>query len=532
VIHKVRVDRIPAVSGNHQGLCRHSYAKSHYVQSPLEKWWGLKWPKAAELDGLTARGNRMSSPIRRRTVLASMITIIAVLAVFSRASLIHSVSAQSSSIDLSKEYASGDVDVFPYLQAWYTWININGTHTIFLALHSNQVQSPVSAFVGQGYNTTSGSKVFVANALLAMEVYNDTNGNGYLDANYGAGTTELKYLLVMNASQTFTVNPDGNTTYLKTSYDIGNVALVLPTDPGVTLQGLSFSLLHTTLAVASHQLSVVAGSNPYDSQTSTSPSLVTAAQLSVDNGLTYEFRFRDNYTLVKTPTEIHPALYIASPVNSLPAGAFSGGDYTPLIRVDDYVRNKLPDIAGLPSTSDLNYGTSRLFYRVSYPAWSGYGVKHDPTYVAHFAVSTSSPIVPTPLGGLLIVAIAAAGIAGVFLLVLVVSLVSRARRHSRIMISENRKKEERVVWDSGGVSLIEGHGTNTRGTRLNPTGLELSNHANENSVCEDAILISRRLVLVRQSELRKELVGVPNPVTSSYPRVVSRLKVWSIVRRR
>src|SRR5437870_8023405 len=530
----------------------------------------------------------MPSLIRTRTVPALVLTFIVMLAVFSHASVFHSAKSQSS-IDLSKEYASGDVDVFPYLQAWYTWININGTHTIFLALHSNQVQSPVSAFVGQGYNTTSGSKVFVANALLAMEVYNDTNGNGYLDANYGAGTTELKYLLVMNASQTFTVNPvqktitsgtahygwgvtygnvqailiraspphygytgglaasytsidhvsfsydfslNGNTTYLKTSYDIGNVALVLPTDPGVTLQGLSFSLLHTTLAVASHQLSVVAGSNPYDSQTSTSPSLVTSAQLSVDNGLTSEFRFRANYSRAKTPTEIHPALYIASPVNSLPAGAFSGGDYTPLIRVDDYVRNKLPDIAGLPSTSDLNYGTSRLFYRVSYPAWSGYGVKHDPTYVAHFAVSTSSPIVPTPLGGLLIVAIAAAGIAGVFLLVLVVSLVSRARRHSRIMISENRKKEERVVWDSGGVSLIEGHGTNTRGTRLNPTGLELSNHANENSVCEYAILISRRLVLVRQSELRKELVGVPNPVTSSYPRVVSRLKVWSIVRRR
>src|SRR3989454_2876799 len=391
--------------------------------------------------GLELEGNRMSSPIRRRTVLASMMTIIALLAVFSRASLIHSVSAQSSPIDLSKEYTSGDVDVFPYLQAWYTWININGTHMIFLALHSNQAQSPVSAFVGQGYNTTSGSKVFVANALLAMEVYNDTNGNGYLDANYGAGTTELKCLLVMNASQTFTVNPvqktitsgiahyswgvtygnvqailikaaspnygytgglaasytsidhvifsydfslNGNTTYLKTSYDIGNVVLVLPTDPGVTLQGLSFSLLHTTLAVASHQLSVVAGSNPYDSQTSTSPSLVTAAQLSVDNGLTYEFRFRDNYTLVKTPTETHPALYVASPVNSLPAGAFSGGDYTPLIRVGDYVRKKIPDISGLPSTPDLKYGTSRFFFRVVFPSMSRSCVKEYPNYFFYF----------------------------------------------------------------------------------------------------------------------------------------------------
>src|SRR5256712_4084598 len=363
------------------------------------------WRYSLELEG-----NCMSSPIRRRTVLASMITIIAVLAVFSRASLIHSVSAQSSSIDLSKEYASGDVDVFPYLQAWYTWININGTHTIFLALHSYQAQSPVSAFVGQGYNTSSGSKVFVANALLGLEVYNDTNGNGYLDANYATGKTELKYLLGMNASQTFAPPPvqktvtsgmahyswgvtygnvqailikaappnygytgglaasytsidhvsfsydyslNGNTTYLKTSYDIGNVVLVPPTDPGVTLQGLSFSLLHATLAVASHQLSVVAGSSPYDSQTSASPSLVTAAQLTVDNGLTYEFRFRDNYTLVKTPTEIHPALYVASPVNSLPVGAFSGGEFTPLILGDDFIIKKLSPIAGLPSSSEL-----------------------------------------------------------------------------------------------------------------------------------------------------------------------------------
>src|SRR3989441_6114924 len=445
----------------------------------------LSWRYSLELEG-----NRMSSPIRRRNVLASMITIIALLAVFSRASLFHSISAQSSSIDLSKEYASGDVDVFPYLQAWYTWININGTHTIFLALHSNQAQPTVSAFVGQGYNTTSGSKIFVANALLAMEVYNDTNGNGYLDANYGTGTTELKYLLVMNASQTFTVNPvqktitsgtahygwgvtygnvqailirasppnygytgglaasytsidhvsfsydfslNGNTTYLKTSYDTGNVVLVPPTDPGVTLQGLSFSLLHTTLAVASHQLSVVAGSNPYDSQTSTSPLLVTAAHLTVDNGLTYEFRFSDNYTLAKPLPESHPALYVASPSNSLPAGAFNGQDYTPLIRVQDYVRNKLPDIAGLPSTSDLSYASSRLIYRISYPVWSGYGLKHDPTYVAHFVVSTSSPTVPL-LSGLLILTIAAIGMVVVFALVLVVSLISRARRHSRIMI--------------------------------------------------------------------------------------------------
>src|SRR5207245_7452459 len=129
----------------------------------------------------------------------------------------------------------------------------------------------------------------------------------------------------------------------------------------------------------------------------------------------------DSYTLAKPLPEIHPALYVASPGNSLPAGAFNGQDYIPLIRVQDYVRNKLPDFAGLPSTSDLSYATSRLIYRVSYPVWSGYGLKHDPTYVVHFVASTSFSVTPSLFSGLLIFVIAASGIVGVFLLVLFVS---------------------------------------------------------------------------------------------------------------
>src|SRR6266700_5650898 len=114
--------------------------------------------------------------------------------------------AQSSSIDFSQEYSSGDLQVFPSLDAWYAWISINGTHTIFLALHSFQAPSPVSAFVGESYNT-SDSRVFVANALMAMEVYNDTNGNGFLDANYAIPSTELLYTIQLNASQSFTTSP-------------------------------------------------------------------------------------------------------------------------------------------------------------------------------------------------------------------------------------------------------------------------------------------------------------------------------------
>src|SRR2546430_9651724 len=49
--------------------------------------------------------------------------------------------AQSSSIDFSQEYSSGDVQVFPSLDAWYAWISINGTHTIFLDRKSTRLNS-------------------------------------------------------------------------------------------------------------------------------------------------------------------------------------------------------------------------------------------------------------------------------------------------------------------------------------------------------------------------------------------------------
>lgn len=424
-------------------------------------------------------------------VLAMTLTATVLSAVFLQACLLQPVRAQSSSIDLSQEYSSGDVEVFPYLQAWYTWVNVNGTHTIFLALHSQQA-SPVSSFVGQAYNTSSGSRVFVANALLAMEVYDDTNGNGFLDANYDAGATELRYTLIMNASQTFTpyqvdktsidgtphyrwgitygnvqailinaTSPDygyggglpasyttidhvslfydysisGNTTYLKTSYEIGTVTLVPPTNLGVTLQGLSLSLLHATLTVSSGQLTVVAGSAPYDSQTNTTPSLVNAAQVTVDNVLAYEFRFRDNYTLLENPENpptSYPALYLASPSDSIPPNAFQGQWASSLIRVQDYVRASLPDIAGLPASSDFNYNSSKFLYRVSYPTWSGYALQHDPTYVAHLGPGLGPGSLPASPLGLPITILTIAIFTGFLTLVVAVNGLRSARKPAQL----------------------------------------------------------------------------------------------------
>jgi len=435
--------------------------------------------------------------LRVRFLLRSAAIVVIVLIMLSSVvlpALVHTLLlAQSSSIDVSQEYSSGDVQVFPSLDAWYAWININGTHTIFLALHSFQAPSPVSAFVGESYNTSSNSRVFVANALMAMEVYNDTNGNGFLDANYAIPATELLYTIQLNASQSFTTSPvqktltnnvphfdwgvtygmiqgdlitadpaynygyggglpasqvlidhlslfydysiTGNTTYLKTSYEIGNVTLVPPTLPNVTLKGLSLSLLHFVLAVSSEGYAVRTNGSSvdYDSQTSQTSSQVNTAQIIVPGSTAYEFRFNDNYTLQTSPPVSLRTVYAAAPNNSLPSDAFTGAGALQVIRAQNYVKASLPSIAGLPASSDLNYSSSKLIYRVSYPTWGGVGIKHDPTYVAYYIPNLLTISTPAPSFPLIIIYLAIA----VVVVVVAAVLVIKRTRKKRILLPEN-----------------------------------------------------------------------------------------------
>jgi hypothetical protein len=112
---------------------------------------------------------------------------------------------ESSFIDTQKEYVSGNSS--SDLGLWYTWINTGNTDVVFLAYDFEGLQfmgsplpSPVSMVVGQHFNTSEG-EVFVGNSPRYMEIYDDTNGNGVPDANFTAGTSEIQYYVMMNASR-------------------------------------------------------------------------------------------------------------------------------------------------------------------------------------------------------------------------------------------------------------------------------------------------------------------------------------------
>ena len=173
---------------------------------------------------------------------------------------------------------------------------------------------------------------------------------------------------------------------------------------------------------------MTASNSAYDSQVNTTPSLVNVAEVKVDNILAYEFQFKDNYTLFQNPTTSYPAVYLASPSNSLPTNAFQGAWYDPLLRVQNYVQGQLPDIAGLPASSNLDYSRSKLIYRISYPTWSGHALTHDPKYVAHIGRGTVTTSLPPSLPTTILVV---ALFTGVLALVVAVHSFSRSRKHRR-----------------------------------------------------------------------------------------------------
>jgi hypothetical protein len=352
--------------------------------------------------------------------------------------------------DAGAEYTSGHSSS-AWGGVWYAWVNVSGTQVIFTALYSEAYNSPVRVFLGEHYNSAVGQPVLVGNALTMIEVYNDTNHNGILDANYTAGTSELEYYTLVNSSRTFDVSPvqktdvngsvhytwgvtyggidaflvspdpyspgyggwsnvtpmdlsevglsydysiEQNMSFLKTSFNVGNFTILQNTDPAVSLEGLSMSLLYTTQAVSPAQYTIVADDKAFNSTLNTPLTAISKAQINLGNLTTFEFRFRDNYTLyTSTPTE-HAAKYSACPTDSIDPQLLRENWNTPFWFAQDNMMEMFPDVGYVGAPFDVNFTTSSFNYRIQYPEWSGNRIEHDPTYVAFMSTQPSVPEFP------------------------------------------------------------------------------------------------------------------------------------------
>lgn len=390
-----------------------------------------------------------------------------------------------SKVDTKSEYSSGSIQLGPGVNLWYTWINASGTQVAFFTYYSEVYNSPLQTFLGQHYIAANETEVFIGNTLLLVEAYNDTNGNGVPEADLD----EIEYFFLVNSSVTFTATPvqkvmtenishyiwgiqygwvdgfvlypkdrlingvytnlaarvnitdlaftyeyyiQGNISYLKTGFKIGRLVDFEPHAPDVSLDGLGLSILYGTTMLTTKPYAVLVNGESYNSTVAETPTTSTSrAEVIVADTKLYEFIFEENYTLYRdSVTESYRSKSAASPTESIPPNA--ANYLSPYWLVGWLLRFLSEDVfpklsASLPSIG-LEYANSSFVYRVCYPAWEGWSIEHDPTYVAYLVPPESPPI--SPPAGLPIetIATAAVAIAGLLALTLALTELRRTRR--------------------------------------------------------------------------------------------------------
>ena len=390
-----------------------------------------------------------------------------------------------SKVDTKSEYSSGSISHGPGEGLWYTWINASRTEVAFFTYYSEVYNSPIQTFLGQHYMVDNNTEVFIGNRLLLMEAYKDNNQNGVPEADLD----EIEYFFLLNSSKTFTTTPvqkatmgnishyvwgieygwvdgfllypkdrvidgastnlaarvnithlaftyeyyvQGNISYLKTGFKVGKLANFEPHASDVSSDGLGLSLLYGTTMLTTKPYAILVNGAPYNSKAAKTPTMSTSrAEVIIGDKKLYEFIFAENYTLYRNSVlDSYMSRSAASPTESVPPNA--AVYLSPYWVVGSLLRLLSEDVfpelsASLPNV-DLEYANSSFVYRVCYPTWGGWGLEHDPTYVAYLASQESLPI--NPPAGLPIetIAMVAVAVAGLFALALALVELRRTRR--------------------------------------------------------------------------------------------------------
>jgi hypothetical protein len=368
--------------------------------------------------------------------------------------------SSEGNINTNTEYSNGTLStIHPGVNIWYAWVNASGSQVIFLAFQSPVATAPVITFLGQHYYAQNGTEVFVGNTLGAMEVYNDTNGNGLPDANYTSGRSEILYDFIVNSSASTEIQPinrttiqglphyrwgityrtidgfftypvvnesmrtnvramvmidymnfsydyyvQGNVSYLKTNFGLGKITQITPY-PGtsnLSLNGLSLALFYGTIVIASGPYATLVNGTPYNSTTATaSVDPAETGEIQINATTAYKFLFGQNYTLSRDSTqETYRSNCTAVSDQSVPQGITNSE------RILSWMQGPLDSLfPNLQGSMQLDYNVSSFLYRVCYPVWSGYQLEHDPIYVAYLKISSVSEL-SSPLMFLIVAIVA------------------------------------------------------------------------------------------------------------------------------
>ncbi len=353
------------------------------------------------------------------------------------------------SFDTNTEYSNGTI-YGQILDVWFVWVNVSETQIIYYALISDEVNPPIKSFLGQHFQVENQTDVFIGNTLLLIEVYNDTNKDGIPQANFTSGEAEIAFYLEVNSSVRCEITPiekmqedgishykwglkyitidgflqhadEGNTgarvvidwlgfyydfyvtenvSYIKASFDIGNITEVEPwwEQPPVSLANMSLSLLFSTVISSSKPYSTYVNGTPYNSTTASEPTIkIDTSEVSIELTKAYEFLFGETYNLTRgLTTETYMLKSEAAASSSVPEGAESRLDWVLRYFEDNLnISDLFPSATGIGGKVNLNYDVSTLLYRICYPIWDGLPIEHDPTYIAYLFSNIIIPEFPS-----------------------------------------------------------------------------------------------------------------------------------------
>ncbi|MEM3641306.1 MAG: hypothetical protein QXH37_05255 [Candidatus Bathyarchaeia archaeon] len=403
-----------------------------------------------------------------------------------------SASPEVEEIDTETEYSNGTIGS-PHsgLALWYAWINTNDTQIIYLAYQSYKYNPPVVTFLGQHYYAENNTEVFVGNTLTSMEVYKDADGDGVPDVDFAVEKSEIMYYFLVNSSVSFVTTPiekslvdgvphykwgmryntidgaltfeDGslaamitldylalsydfciqnNVSYLKTNFEIGKI-LDITTPPhyaNVTLEGLSLSLLYGTAVITMKPYVTLVDGEPYNSTTAqTLVKQTESSEIIIGNAKVYEFLFGQNYTLFRDLGEETYESKSAAVANQSVSGNMRTSVEWLLHDLESVLSGVFPRISNMKVTINLDYSVSSFLYRVCYPKWDGYKIKHDPTYLAYLRESIPWINPPTPDISPPIMFVAAAALISLVALTAALIDLGKTRKMLRLFILIRRQ---------------------------------------------------------------------------------------------
>lgn len=109
----------------------------------------------------------------------------------------------------------------------------------------------------------------------------------------------------------------------------------------------------------------------------------------------YSMSFADNYTLNTEPPSILPVTVAACPKESVNPRIRRDHFPFPLWVIQGFLNVFLHRITDSELQLDLDYRTSGLLYRVTYPQYDVLSIEHDPTYIAYLSRSARTLLAPT-----------------------------------------------------------------------------------------------------------------------------------------